>query len=117
MSVDGVDAVDAAWLIAQHADLHNERRAAFLPLMEELVQAGEVDPRQVACLSDRIAIGAERAQKYGTSVTVEIGPSSSAALRVTPAWPVDDIQAMESRRAALGLPSWEEEAPGCALAT
>ncbi|KAK0351541.1 hypothetical protein LTR94_024562, partial [Friedmanniomyces endolithicus] len=59
---DQARASNAAWLMAQHAD----RDPQFQAMMEPLVKSGEVSLANYAYLFDRIAVGADRPQRYGT---------------------------------------------------
>lgn len=101
----GADAVDAAWMLAQHADRDNERRRAWLPLVREAVEAGDVDPRHLATLTDRVAaVGGDR-QVYGTIVLLAEDGEVEFPL------PVEDAAALERRRAEIGLVPVAAEAP------
>lgn len=73
----GEDGADAAWLVLQHADSPDafEFRRRCLQLLEQGVARGEVDPRHVAYISDRIAMieglhlhGVPGVQEFGTQV-------------------------------------------------
>lgn len=59
-------AADAAWLLLQHADAHNEERTALLPLIAEAVESGDADPRHLAMLTDRTLTLQGQPQRYGT---------------------------------------------------
>lgn len=58
----GEDGSDAAWLLAQHADLKPEFQKKVLQLMEPLVLSGEVQGRHYGYLYDRT----HQPQKFGT---------------------------------------------------
>ena len=104
LSMVGALATDAAWLVAQHADLDNELRRRWLPLVRLAVDAGEADPRHLACLVDRIAVVDGAPQEYGTVVTA--GQSGLSFPH-----PVADPSGLAGRRAAIGLPPIEAELP------
>lgn len=59
-------AADAAWLLLQHADLHNEQRRALLPVVADAVRCGDADPRHLALLTDRVHAVCGEPQRYGT---------------------------------------------------
>ena len=66
ISAHGEDASRAAWLMVQHADRDRAFQRHVLGLLEPLVEAGETDPSNYAYLHDRVAVGANRPQRYGT---------------------------------------------------
>lgn len=70
-SVYGERAAGAAFLIIQHSDLENWRR--FVPVLEPLVAAGEVDGQSYGLMYDRLAQNEGRLQRYGTQVTCKAG--------------------------------------------
>jgi poly(3-hydroxybutyrate) depolymerase len=58
----GTDGAEAAWLIAQHADLDPDFQRQVLALIEPLAKTGQVSAKDVAYLYDRT----HRPQRYGT---------------------------------------------------
>jgi hypothetical protein len=92
----GREAARRAWLVAQHADrqLHLQRRA--LALMTEAVHAGNGDVAQLAMLHDRILVNEGRPQIYGTQIA---GIADGAPV----AWPCEDPEQLDERRAEVGL--------------
>ena len=66
ISVHGEAATGAAWLMAQHADQDRAFQRHVLALLEPLVAAGEASSGNYAYLYDRIAVGENRPQRYGT---------------------------------------------------
>jgi len=70
-SIYGEQAASAAFLIVQHSDLENWRR--FVPVLEPLVAAGEVDGQSYGLMYDRLAQNEGRLQRYGTQVTCKGG--------------------------------------------
>lgn len=70
-SVYGERAASAAFLIVQHSDLESWRR--FVPVLEPLVAAGEVDGQSYGLMYDRLAQNEGRPQRYGTQVTCKAG--------------------------------------------
>ncbi len=92
----GAKAAKGAWVVAQHSDDDLEFQRACLAQME-LVRA-EVDPVELAYLTDRVASAQGKPQPYGTQ--------GSAAVLYTPAMKLE----VEARRKAIGLPTMAEEA-------
>ncbi|MDB5185256.1 MAG: hypothetical protein JWN38_1064 [Candidatus Saccharibacteria bacterium] len=94
----GAEAAHAAWLLVQHA-----AEPVFMKHCLELMQQadeGEVSPLNMAFLEDRIHIMEHRPQRFGTQFyTVD---------DVTWPYPVDSIDTVNQRRAALGLNSFDE---------
>ncbi|HYC68341.1 DUF6624 domain-containing protein [Brevundimonas sp.] len=66
ISVHGEAASSAAWLMAQHADRDRPFQRHVLTLLEPLVAEGEVSRSNYAYLYDRIAVGENRPQRYGS---------------------------------------------------
>jgi len=66
LPANGQRASSAAWLMAQHADRDRDFQRHVLALMEPLVVTGEVSRGNYAYLWDRIAVGENRPQRYGT---------------------------------------------------
>lgn len=63
---NGERASSSAWLMAQHADRDRDFQRHVLALMEPLVATGEVSRNNYAYLWDRVAVGENRPQRYGT---------------------------------------------------
>lgn len=66
ISAAGAEASSAAWLMAQHADRDRDFQRHVLALMEPLAASGEVTRANYAYLWDRVAVGENRPQRYGT---------------------------------------------------
>lgn len=98
------DGADAAWLIAQHADLRNELRRGWIEPLERAVHAGQADPRHLACLVDRVASVDGSPQVYATVAVLEDGAVSFLH-------PVADPPTLDARRASIGLPPVADEVP------
>jgi hypothetical protein len=97
----GRKAADAAWLIAQHADLDPEFQREALELLEAAVATEQASPGNLAYLTDRVAAGAGEPQSYGTQVAcTPKGPK--------PGTPIADRSGLEERRAAAGLEPYEK---------
>jgi hypothetical protein len=66
ISVHGESASGDAWLLTQHADRDRPFQSHVLALLEPLVATGETSPSNYAYLYDRVAVGSDRPQRYGT---------------------------------------------------
>lgn len=97
----GDEAATAAWLIAQHADDAPELQLIFHQQMTAATTLGESSPRLLAYLEDRIRINAGRPQLYGTQFVSD----DAGELRPQP---VDDPDALDERRNAVGLEPFED---------
>ena len=64
----GKDGGDAAWLIAQHADLDPGLQRRALRLLRAAVADGQASPGNLAYLEDRVAAADSRPQRYGTQI-------------------------------------------------
>jgi hypothetical protein len=93
----GTDGAEAAWLIAQWAidDVGLQRRC--LEGLELAVACNDADPVHLAYLADRVRMNDGRDQLYGSQFV--LGPAGDLE-----PWPVDDVAAVDARRARLGLP-------------
>lgn len=104
----GEEAAAAAWVIAQHA---GEADAAFqqrcLALLAERVREGDANPAHLAALADRVELHAGRPQLYGTHLETD-GSGGFRAVRG-----IDDPEALDERRAAIGLKPWNEYLAAC----
>ena len=103
LSVVGADGADAAWLLAQHDDLANDRRRRWVRPLANAVRLGDADPRHLACLVDRIAVVDGAPQTYGTVAGIE-------GDEVVFAHPLRDPSTLNRRRRAIGLPTIEADA-------
>jgi|SRR5215216_1375397 len=93
----GRDGAEAAWLVAQWAidDVGLQRRC--LEMLELAVACNDADPVHLAYLTDRVRMHDGRDQLYGSQFVL----GEDGELRP---WPVDDVAAVDRRRARLGLP-------------
>lgn len=96
ISLVGEDGADAAWTIAQHADLDPAFQARALELLRAAAAAGEASPGNLAYLEDRVAVAQGRPQTYGTQIRCADGAAE-------PATPIEEPGGVEARRAAAGL--------------
>lgn len=94
-SLVGDDGVQAAWLLAQHADRAPSLQRAFLDALRDAVAQGEAFPGHLAYLEDRVRVRAGQPQLYGTQFTVTGGTFGP--------YPIEDPARLDERRAAAGL--------------
>jgi hypothetical protein len=91
----GRDAVQAAFLIVQHATQDTAFMRKMLPAITESARRGDLDGGDVAMLTDRLEVKAGRPQIYGTQLSLRDGR-----------WvldPIADSANVDARRAAMGL--------------
>lgn len=94
-SLVGRDGATAAFLILQHAD--HESQVEYFPLVEAAVDAGEFERRHFALLQDRVLVGEDKPQVYGTQLYWDAG---------TGRWelfPIEDEANVNSRRQEVGM--------------
>jgi len=92
----GKETATSAWLLVQHADQNPAFQEEVLKKMNAL-PPGEVDPKNIAYLDDRVAVKAGRPQLYGTQFHCVDGkpqPQGADAM---------DLPETDRRRAELGL--------------
>ena len=91
----GADGVNAAFLLVQHAG--SEVQEQMLPLVEEAYHAGDLPGQSYAMLLDRVLVFSRgEPQVYGTQSTF----NAEGELVLSP---VADEEALDERRAAVGL--------------
>jgi hypothetical protein len=93
------DGAHAAWLMLQHADNDRPFQKKCLKLMKEAPK-GEVEPADIAFLTDRLLIADKKKQLYGTQLIGENG--------VFKPQPIEDEENVDKRRAELGLVPMKE---------
>lgn len=98
----GNDASQAAWLIIQHAISLPKFMKQCHVLADIEAANGNIDPLNVAYLSDRIAMYENRPQRYGTQFTYDENGD------LTPYAMDAEIEVINSRRAKLGLNTIDE---------
>ncbi|GAA0398533.1 hypothetical protein GCM10009093_26370 [Brevundimonas terrae] len=67
----GVEVATTAFLVVQHSNLETWRR--FVPVLEPLVAAGEVDGQSYGLMYDRLALAEKRPQRYGSQLACQNG--------------------------------------------
>lgn len=93
----GDDGAAAAILILQHAISRPDLQRRGLELMLDAIPEGQANPIDAAYLADRIAVFEGRGQIFGTQFDWD------AAGQLSPA-PVNEPEALDARRASVGLP-------------
>jgi hypothetical protein len=94
-SLVGPEASLAAFLIIQHADYEYQKK--YFPLINDAKNQGEIDPRHVALLEDRILMREGKKQIYGSQLKRNEKTGKHEM------WPVEDEENLDKRRAAIGL--------------
>ncbi|MBT1702856.1 DUF6624 domain-containing protein [Chryseosolibacter indicus] len=98
----GKEASEAAWLIIQHSISQPNFMRKCAELLANAVSENKVDPRNLAYLTDRIAVLEGKPQSYGTQfdwdANGELNPK-----------PFDNLQKVNERRKAIGLNTLEEQ--------
>lgn len=99
-SLVGEDGAHAAWLLVQHADRDRAFQKRCLKLLEKSVKAREASATDLAYLTDRVLVGENKKQVYGTQFR-----------RVDGKWepyPIADEKNVDRRRKEAGLSSLAE---------
>jgi hypothetical protein len=99
----GPAAAAAAFTIVQHDIANPSLARRCLPLLRSAHLHGDIDPVQVAYLEDRIRAFEGRPQRYGT----QMDWTDEAEFGSWP--PVDEPGDLDRRRAAIGLPTIDEQ--------
>jgi hypothetical protein len=93
-SLVGVIGAQNAWLLVQHADADRDFQELCLKQMQAK-PPGEVEPRHLAYLTDRVLVGRGKKQKYGTQAEFRNGKAVPS--------PIDEEATVDQRRKAVGL--------------
>ena len=96
----GTDGAKAAWLMLQHSDKDREFQKQCLDVMKKL-PAGEVDPKDIAYLTDRILVGEGKEQVYGT----QLRTNAKGELELAPLF---EPATVDQRRQRVGLGPLQE---------
>ena len=96
----GKEAVNAAFLIVQHAVHDTAFMRAMLPAIQASHRRGDLDGGAVAMLTDRIEVKAGHPQIYGTQLSLQNGRWVLDPLR--------DSAGVDERRRQMGLPPLAE---------
>ncbi|WP_025666489.1 BT_3928 family protein [Aquimarina megaterium] len=92
----------AAWLVIQHSD----KIGAYLPLIKEAGEKGELDMASVAMMEDRHLMQQGLEQIYGTQGT---RLNSNSKTPISLIWPIKDPESVNERRKEVGFTETIEE--------
>jgi hypothetical protein len=106
ISTSGVDADRAAFLLVQHADRSPDFQSEVLSMLEPLVATGETKPSNFAYLFDRVSVANNRPQRYGTQ-------GRCLATGWAPVVGIEDVDGLDKRRLAVGLPPHQDYVKRC----
>lgn len=93
------DGVSAAFLLLQHSP-DSAFQERLLPVLEREAQAGRMRPADVALLTDRVLVRSGKPQRYGSQFKMQVGKMIAE--------PIEDLDGLDARRAAVGLPPMAE---------
>lgn len=100
-SLVGKDGAANAWLLVQHADQDRPFQSSGLVLMQAAAERGEIDPSDMALLTDRVLLHQGKKQIYGTQfLSVRDGQVTFK--------PIEDEANVDKRRQGVGLPPLDE---------
>ena len=85
------------WIVIDHAPL--EKQEQYLPLVKQMATEGYVGVDEYAILYDRVAMGQNRHQRYGSQL-VQFGAVDAQKLYV---WPIEDGAKVDSLRNTVGM--------------
>ena len=85
------------WIVIDHASL--EKQEQYLPLVEQMATEGYIGLDEYAILYDRVAMGQNRHQRYGSQL-VQFGVTDAQKLYV---WPIEDGAKVDSLRNTVGM--------------
>ena len=98
----GKEASEAAWLVIQHSIGQPEFMKKYVELLGSAVNENKADPKNLAYLTDRIAVFEGKPQLYGTQFDWdkkgELSPN-----------PFDNLTKVNERRKSIGLNTLEEQ--------
>ena len=92
----GEEGSHGAWLLLQHADRDTALQRTALGLLEKAVRSGDVSPRDLAYLTDRVRVAEGRPQVYGTQLQYDSRGCASPR-------PSEEPAQLDTRRASAGL--------------
>lgn len=85
------------WIVIDHAPLAKQEQ--YLPLVEQMATEGYVGVDEYAILYDRVAMGQNSPQRYGSQL-VQFGAVDAQKLYV---WPIEDGAKVDSLRNTVGM--------------
>lgn len=99
----GIKGVQGAYITVQHAGHDPEFQSNCLALIQQQVDQGELPGAFLALMTDRVSLSRGEPQIYGTQMTM--APDSAGVMKAVPAAKIRDLELLDQRRAALGMPS------------
>lgn len=102
----GEDAARAACRIALNSISSPDLMRKWLPLMQTVAEAGDIDFRYVALIEDCICFHERRPQKYGTIFDWDENGNMSP-------WTLQDPPNVDERRMEIGLPPLVQQIEDC----
>ena len=85
------------WIVIDHSSV--DEQVQYLPLVEQMASEKLIEKDDFAVLFDRVALGQNRPQRYG-SQTVQFGTPGDMQLYV---WPVENPATLDSLRESVDL--------------
>ena len=98
----GKEASEAAWLVIQNSIGQPDFMRKCKKLLERAVNENKADPRNLAYLTDRIAVFEEKKQLYGTQFDWDVNGELSPHQ-------ITDLTQVDQRRRSIGLNTLEEQ--------
>ena len=87
------------WLLVQHADADPALQARALKQLEPHAKRGDLDASKYALLTDRVLLASGKPQKFGSQLR---------DLKTGAPLPLENADALQRERAALGLMALED---------
>ncbi|HXB11780.1 MAG TPA: DUF6624 domain-containing protein [Bacteroidia bacterium] len=97
--VVGDSGTNALFFVIQHSGLTNQEK--YLPMVREAVKNGKAKASELALLEDRVNIGENKKQIYGSQIV----SNSTGGMEVAP---IEDPDNVDKRRAQMGLDSMSD---------
>ena len=94
----------AIFLVVDHANLDYQKQ--YRPLLEDAAERGIIPKSNWATLEDRILMGENKKQIYGTQTKAFLTLSEGKSVYYM--WPIEDAGNVDARRQEIGLPPLAE---------
>ncbi|MCY9843945.1 hypothetical protein OTK56_05695 [Vibrio caribbeanicus] len=91
----GKEGVEAMFFLVHHSS-DSDFQKSLLPSLEKANSAGEIGNQEYALFTDRVLVGSNLPQRYGTQVRI--------VNRETVLYPVENMSNLDKRREEIGLP-------------
>jgi len=99
----GIKAIQGAYIAVQHANHDTEFQSNCLALIQQQVDQGELPGAFLALMTDRVSLSRGDPQIYGTQMTM--APDEFGVMRAVPSAAIWQIDQLDQRRQALGMPA------------